>query len=84
MSHPKIERRFVSFPEEMSMRQLEDTLKRWRFKLGTFTTDAGATRYGINAGSLEEWEGDQRKQGVLNKVGGIISARKEKLSFLTS
>ncbi|GAB1311457.1 hypothetical protein MFIFM68171_01667 [Madurella fahalii] len=68
----------------MSKKQLEDALKGQRFKLGTFTTISGTTRYGIMPVTLEEQEEEQGKQGLFSRARRIISAGNEKLSFLTS
>jgi hypothetical protein len=67
MGHPEIERQFASYPGEISKSELRERLKDQRFKLGTFTTATGLTKYGIMP--ADDDEDKKPKGGFFSKLG---------------
>lgn len=79
MGHPAIEQEFSDVPAELTVAELKRRLKGRRYKLGTFQTASGITKYGIMPVPLSETT--QRKKmtpGFMAKLG----AMKEKIPFI--
>ncbi|KAK3934678.1 hypothetical protein QBC46DRAFT_347381 [Diplogelasinospora grovesii] len=84
MGHPEIERQFAALPGEMSKKELKEALKDQKFKLGSFTTETGLTKYGIMpvSGSEKEKAKDKKKAGFFSKLGTrSTTAKKQPLYF---
>jgi hypothetical protein len=80
--HPAVERMFASFPSDITEKQLQEALKDYKFRLGTFTTEAGTTKYGIMPVSQEEIEASRQKQGFFAKLGVFTAFISERLAIL--
>ncbi len=89
MGHPAVERQFSGFPGDITEAQLKERLKDHEFKLGTYVTEAGVTKYGIMPADEEDAEGRRKKKGDRNAVmaffvgiGAGLTSVKDRLSFL--
>jgi len=47
MGHPEVERDFMEFDAEMSLKQLKESLQNKKYQLSTYQTPANTERYGI-------------------------------------
>ncbi|KAK4189055.1 hypothetical protein QBC35DRAFT_450672 [Podospora australis] len=77
MGHPEIERQFAAFSGEMSKWELQLALQGQQFKLGTFETDTGVTKYGIMPVPLTE----QKKGGVFGGIKESFQHLQDRISF---
>jgi hypothetical protein len=79
MGHPMIEQEFSDVPAELTVAELKRRLKGRKYKLGTFQTDSGITKFGIMpVPPAETARRRERKPGFLTRLGEM----KEKIPFI--
>ncbi|KAK4649370.1 uncharacterized protein QC761_118270 [Podospora bellae-mahoneyi] len=80
MGHPQIEQQFSSFGGEITQQELLHALKGQKFKLGTFTTEDGVTKYGIMPVALYERK-DRNQRGWWARTRDTVRSGFNKAMF---
>ncbi|KAK0730262.1 hypothetical protein B0H67DRAFT_638781 [Lasiosphaeris hirsuta] len=91
MGHPEVERRFATLPADLTNAQLGDILKDDQYKLGTFTTAEGITKYGIMPVPLNERKPPKEPRkglgwltNLLSKLSSVLTVVRDKMTFVDS